>query len=53
MAWLAKLNVQSHRWPWPFRWAYVAMKWYLAAIGAFALIMWWLHTLGLPSLWMD
>lgn len=51
MAWLARLDAAAKRAPTPLYWLYLAVKWYLVAIGAFALLMYTLHRLGLPSLW--
>lgn len=36
MAWLANLDAKSRTWPAPVRWPYVAFKWVLIALGAFA-----------------
>jgi hypothetical protein len=38
MAWLDRLDKKAASWPTPARWSYVALKWYLIALGAFALI---------------
>jgi hypothetical protein len=38
VAWLAKLDARASKWPKPAHWAYLAVKWYLAAVGAFALL---------------
>ena len=53
MAWLAKLDARAKTWPTAGRWAYVGLKWYLAAFGAFALIRVWLDRMGLWSLYND
>lgn len=42
MAWLDRLDAKSRRWPRFARWAYVGLKYYLLAAGAFMWIMlWW------------
>lgn len=42
MSWLAKIDATSRRWPAPLRWLYVALKWYLVAVAAFAWVaIWW------------
>lgn len=47
MAWLAKLDARAQTWPRAARWAYVGLKWYLVALGAFALLGVWADRLGL------
>jgi hypothetical protein len=37
MAWLAQLDTRAQHWPPAGRWMYVAVKWTLIALGAFAL----------------
>ena len=51
MAWLAKLDARAATWPTPGRWAYVGVKWYLVALGAFLLFMTSLDRLGLWSMY--
>jgi hypothetical protein len=53
MSWLARLDDRARAWPLAVRLGYWALKWYLAAVGAFLLLMYYTHRLGLPSLWMD
>lgn len=35
--WLANLDTRAHLWPTPWLWAYLALKWGLVALGAWAL----------------
>lgn len=51
MAWLAKLDARVAQWPQAARWGYVALKWYLVALGAFALGRVWLDRIGVWSLY--
>ena len=53
VAWLARLDAAAKRSPKPVYVVYLLVKWYLVAAGAFGLTMWYLHKIGLPSLWMD
>jgi hypothetical protein len=53
VAWLAKLDARARQWPTPARWAYVGLKWYLALLGAFALLRVSLDRMGLWSLYTD
>lgn len=42
MAWLAKLDARSRRWPRLLRWTYQGVKFYLLAAGVFLWVMlWW------------
>jgi hypothetical protein len=38
MAWLAHLDNRARQWPRPVFFGYLALKWYLVAMGAFALL---------------
>lgn len=49
--WLAKLDAKASRWPTPIHWAYLGLKWYLVAFGAFALFRLWLDRTGIWSLY--
>lgn len=49
--WRTRIDVYAAHWPTPLYWSYLVAKWYLAAMGGFALTMYYLHRLGLPSLW--
>ena len=49
---MARLDARARRWPVPLFLVYLAVKWYLVFAGAFGLLMWYLHRLGLPSLWV-
>lgn len=53
MAWLARLDAAAKRAPKPVYWVYLALRWYLVLAGAFLLANYYLHRLGLPSLWMN
>jgi hypothetical protein len=53
VSWLAKLDARSRQWSPPARWAYVGLKWYLAAFGAFALIRLYLDRMGIWSMYGD
>lgn len=44
--WLKRLDAKASRWPRPVFWAYLALKWYLAALGAFALLRIWADRTG-------
>lgn len=49
--WITSLDRASRRWPRPARWLYLALKWYLVALGAFALVRLWLDRIGIWSLY--
>ena len=34
MAWLATLDTKATRWPWPLRWSFLTLKWFLILVGA-------------------
>jgi len=38
MPWLDRLDARAERWPAPLRMGYRGLKWYLIALGAFALL---------------
>lgn len=38
MAWLARLDTKSRRWPAPCRWIYVGLKWFLIVMGAYSAV---------------
>lgn len=53
MAWLDRLDATSRHWPRLARWAYLGVKYYLLAAGAFMWVMlWWKRhwLLGLSQL---
>lgn len=35
MAWLARLDARTARWPWPFRGPYLAVRWFLLLMGIY------------------
>jgi hypothetical protein len=37
MSWLETLDSRARLWPTPWAWTYLALKWTLVALGAFAL----------------
>ena len=47
-----RFDARARRWPRPLYWLFLGVKWYLALAGAFAVLMYLLHRLGLPSLWV-
>lgn len=51
MAWMQRLDTKAATWPKPVYWAYVALKWYLVVMGAFALIRLNLDRMGWWSLY--
>jgi hypothetical protein len=53
VSWLARFDARAKAWPTPARWAYVGLKWYLAALGAFALVRVFLDRIGVWSLYND
>ncbi len=51
MAWLERLDARAAYWPTPTRWLYTGVKWYLVALGGFALARVFLDRVGIWSLY--
>lgn len=51
MSWIARLDARAARWPLPARWAYRGLKWYLVALGGFAVIRLALDRIGVWSIY--
>lgn len=41
MSWLARLDAQAHRWPWPLFWTFRALAALLAVLGAYTWVGLW------------
>lgn len=50
MPWLEKLDTRSQTWAWPNRWVYLAVKWYLAALGGFLVFRLFLERIGVMDI---
>ena len=51
MSWLSALDTRATRWPAPFRWGYLGLKWYLVVLGAGLVLGTYLDRLGLWSIY--
>lgn len=51
MSWIARLDARAAHWHPAAHWSYLALKWYLVAVGAMALAGVWADRIGLWSLY--